>query len=321
MENESSLLSLALPKSVCENGVIKIPAVLSEKYREKLVTAGWLIDHQDGTGASGATGGATPEEVKQHFVHRFLGSASRMCFVCADPKEEQPEIRDAILEQLADGQVFLVDLAAGHGAGTLAVLAFISELRATMSIPKLPLNIHIFALDYSAAALQLFHEMLSQIDDALQANALTVKLTSYPCDLRISGDVDEVLEMMFEDAKAQNTNRFFCCISAVWGVSKEDFEQITASIRHAAARFGNSKRNSIGLWIEPSTKSWHFNIAATVALTFRKIMFSIVKKKDALEIKASATLPVPWQRTFAWQHPINGKEVAGHAQVMSFWSK
>lgn len=226
-----------------------------------------------------------------------------------------------MLEQLADGRLFLIDFAAGHGAGTIAMLALVAELRTNKLIPKLPINIHVHGVDYSNHALLLFQEMLDRLDIWLLSNGINVKLTSHSCDLRIVGEVDEVLELLFDEAESVGANRFFLSVFAVSGVGKDCFEQIAESVRHTAARLANKKRKSTGLWVEPCTKPWYSQLASTIALTFKKIQFQIIKTKEFFQIKTSAHVPPKLHRTFVWFSPTKGKEVEGHAEVFSFWHK
>lgn len=148
-----------------------------------MIDNGWWSNYSPGV--SGAIGGASEEEAREHVVNRFLNSAARMQFVCSDPNDEQAEIRDAVLDQLAEGRLHVIDLAAGSGAGTLAMLSLICELRRTGLIPQLPVNVCVFAVDYSPAALNHFAALLDKLSPWLAGAGIGVELSLCPCDLMV----------------------------------------------------------------------------------------------------------------------------------------
>ncbi len=241
-----------LPSSVWDSGILHLPEPLATAHKEFLVKNGWLADYQPDK--HGSTGGQTTEDARDHFINRFLNSAARMQFVCADPDEDQPEVREMVFGQLGDGQVFLLDLAAGNGAGTLAMLSLLSELRLHKAIPKLPVNVTILGVDFSADALGYYAEMLDKLKPWLSSVGIELSLRTEVCDLAIVGDFSEVLESFFDDAKQQKVKRFLCVISALSGAGKEGVDLIHDSLKMAAAGLSNSKRNSSWLWVEPRLK-------------------------------------------------------------------
>ena len=112
-----------LPTTLWNAEVLHLPVQLSSSHWSFLVKNGWQSNYQPSS--SGGVGGATKAEAEDHVTNRFLNSAARMQFVCTDPKKEHPEVREMVLDQMASGQIFLLDVAAGNGAGTLAILALI----------------------------------------------------------------------------------------------------------------------------------------------------------------------------------------------------
>ncbi len=128
-----------LPQTVWDNGVLYLPEPLAAAHKEFLVSNSLMDDYLPNQ--QGGVGGKTTEDTLEHFINRFLNSAARMQFVCASPDDEQPEVREMVFDQLGDGHIFLLDLAAGNGAGTLAMLSLLCELRFQKAIPKLPVNV------------------------------------------------------------------------------------------------------------------------------------------------------------------------------------
>ena len=142
--------------SLWNDKTLHLPEALVDAHRKQLLANAWMEQYLATSSSSGAVGGASTTEAETHFITRFLNSAVRAQFVCSDPTNSQPDIRDMVLDQLAEGRIFILDLAAGSGAGTLAILSTICELRNTECVPTLPLNVHIFGIDYSSRALALY---------------------------------------------------------------------------------------------------------------------------------------------------------------------
>lgn len=310
-----------VPSSLWESGVLRLPRPLSQAHRDFLIRNGWMAEYQPGRGAG--TGGQSEIDAKEHVVNRFLNSAARMQFVCVDPIDEQPEVRDMVLDQMADGQIHLLDLAAGNGAGTLAMLALLSRLREESLVPKLPLNVSVHAVDYSPHALNYFAELLGDITPWFDAQGIRISLNLAVCDLTLSGEFSEVLEAFFDDAKASGVRRFLCVISALTGVGSEGMETIHDSLKIAAAGLSHTSRTSSWLWVEPHVgKAWPLRFADSVRLILQKVSHKFFRKGDGFEIKTSVPLlPTPPSRTFHWHDPHNDTNAQSHVTVMAFRSE
>lgn len=301
-------------------GVLQLPVFLVNGHRDILIAHGWIGLYSPASEAFESIGGASPGEAKNHFINRFLNSAARVGFVCADPYDVHPNIRATVLDQIGEGSIFILDIAAGHGAGTLAILSLISELRREARVPKLPVNVRIYGVDYSAPALVNYQEMLSAIAPALGEQGIQVDLTSVVSDLRIPGEFSEELDDFFAEAKKENVKRFFCLVSAISGLGKQGMEEIHDSLKMAAARFGSTARSTSWLWIEPRVKAtWIGKFGATIALTLQKIKYRFTKKGDSYEVASDIPhLPNPQPQEFSWLDPYNSKPVTSRVIVVAF---
>ncbi|MCO7557409.1 hypothetical protein [Metapseudomonas otitidis] len=309
-----------LPHSIWKSEVLYLPAPLSTAHKNFLKKQGWLADYNPS--GAGGKGGETSEEAQEHVVNRFLNSAARMQYVCADPSDEQPEVRDMVLDQLGDGQIYLLDLAAGNGAGVLAMLSLLCELRLHGKLPKLPLNVTIFAIDYSPDALNYYAELLGEITPWLAESGISATLNLQVCDLTVSGDFSEAFELFLDCSKRDRVRRFFCVISAITGAKREGVELMHNSLTIAAAGLSHKERNSSWLWVEPHVgKSWPSKLADSVRLTLRKVVHKLRSKGDSYEIETTAPLlDTPKTRNFEWSDPHNGRTAKSHVFVMAFKS-
>lgn len=319
--HSSSFSGKNLPISVWNSNVLYLPAPLAAAHKDFLNTKGWMSSYQPSQ--NGGTGGQSAQEAQDHVINRFLNSAARMQFVCADPHDAQPEVREMVLDQLGDGHIHLLDLAAGNGAGTLAMLSLLCELRAQKAVPKLPLNVSIVGVDYSANALTFYADLLGRISPWFETSGINISLSLAHCDLSVSGEFSEVLESFFDDAKKQDVKRFLCVISALSGAGKEGLEQMHDSLKIAAAGLSSKKRSSSWLWVEPHVgKSWPAKFADSVRLTLKKVRYKFFKKDDSYDIKTDVPLLIkPDTRIFDWHDPHKATTTKSRVFVMAFKSE
>ncbi|MBK8637695.1 MAG: hypothetical protein IPN92_05205 [Chromatiaceae bacterium] len=296
-----------------------LPKPLADAHREYLIDNGWWGQY-DPAGSGGVIGGASDEEACDHVVNRFLNSAARMQYACSDPKDEQADVRDAVLDQLAEGRIHVIDLAAGNGAGTMSMLSLICELRCKGLIPQLPLNVSVSAVDFSPAALNHFIALLDKLSPWLASAGINVELNLCHCDLTVLGDFSETLDGFFTDARARSVSRFLCVISAISGAKKEGVEPIIDSLKHAAAMLSHSRRSSSWLWVEPYIgKSWFTTLADVIRLTLTKIQHKFLSKGESFSLTVDVPmLEDPATRSFNWKDPHNGKAPLSRVIVLAF---
>lgn len=317
-----SLKAKHLPHSIWKDGVLYLPQPLIDAHHKQLIASDWMDQYLTVSSppGSGSIGGASKEEAENHFITRFLNSAARAQYVCSDPTDSQIDIRDMILDQLADGHIFILDLAAGNGAGTLAILGLICELRSESCIPKLPLNIHIYAIDYSAAALSLYQQTLDELYEWFEGTGIAVELECWPSDLMVTGDFSEILERFFDDAKKCYVKRFLCILSAISGLGKDGLEEIHKSLEHAAFCLSHKNRESSWLWIEPNVaNNWLSKFMNAIKFALQKVPYKLFRKKESFELKSDAPLLTDSEsRKFSWQEPHIPKVVNSHVIVAGF---
>ena len=305
-----------LPKTLWNDETLHLPTQLSNSHMGFLIKKGWQANYQPSS--AGGIGGSSHAEAQDHVTNRFLNSAARMQFVCTDPRKEHQEVREMVLEQMASGQIFLLDVASGNGAGTLAILTLISELRQHQIIPKLPLNINIWGLDISPDALNFYTELLDEVSPWLQSCGITAKLDLHVCNLKISGEIDEILDGFFSEAKAHQSRRFLCIISALSGVKKEGLEAMMDSLKLIAARLSHKSRFSSWLWVEPKVeKTWLGGFADAIGQTLQQFV-QFLKPKALTSDISGASITKQAARSFQWIDPHNAHLTKSCVAVMQF---
>lgn len=319
--SRASFTGKDLPTSVWNSKVLYLPSPLAAAHKDFLHHNGWWSNYQPDLG--GGTGGQTTKEAQDHVINRFLNSAARMQFVCADPGDDQPEVREMVLDQLGDGHIYLMDLAAGNGAGTLAMLSLLCELRSQKSIPKLPLNVSIVGVDYSVDALNFYADLLGRITPWFETHGINISLSLAHCDLMVSGEFSEIFESFIDDAKNKGVKRFLCVISALSGVGKEGLEKMHDSLKIAAAGLSHKQRSSSWLWVEPYVaKSWLTKFGDSVQLILKRIKHKFFKKGESYDIQTDVPLLTNLgSRNFDWHDPHKEKTANSHVCVMAFRSE
>jgi hypothetical protein len=307
-----------LPPSLWASDILHLPTNLTTAHRERLVSKGWLSEYAPKS-ATGTVGGSTAAEARLHFINRFLNSAARAQYIGADPRLDRGDIHDAVMEQFADGHISVLDIAAGHGAGMLAILSMICEFRAENFVPRLPLNVHITAIDYSPDALILYQEILEDLQPWLQEQGIQALLNPWISDLRIMADCNAVLDAFFDDAKALGIRRFFCLISAVSGLGKEGLEAIHDSLKIAAARLQNKGPASTLLWIEPlEPKTWITIFAHTIKLILLKASYVFRRSGDSYTVDSAIPVVTDRRSIFEWFDPHLNANARSVVVVMAF---
>lgn len=304
-----------IPRHLWDSETLRLPENLVSAHSNFLRDRSWR-DHYSPQ-SSGGVGGEGGDAAREHVINRFFNSAARMQFVCSDPLDEQPHVRSMLLEQLADGEIELIDLASGNGAGTLTILSLICELRNCRLAPRLPLNIKITGIDYSADALNYYADLLGRINPWLQSQGINVQLELRHCDLTITADFHDVLEELFFDARARNVHRFLCVISALTGVKREGMEALHPSISETAKWLSNKDRNSSVIWVEPKVgKNWFERILESFQLTFQRVSHVFSKKGESFENKTSSPASITLkERKFRFLDPYTEALTHSHAVV------
>lgn len=306
------------PATLWKDEVLLFPTSLENAHQAFLTSKGWSASEDAPT--SGTIGGQSSEEAIQHLVHRFFNSAARMQYVCLDPFHEATEIREMVFDQMAEGSVQVVDLGAGNGAGTLALLALLCELRRAGEIPKLPLNISISAIDFSADALAFYAELLDLVTPELRSTGIEVTITQHLSDLTILGELTDSLESCIELANKSEINRYMCIASALSGVKLDGMGDMAESFRVTAAILGSRKRNSSWLWVEPSApKGWFKSLVDSIALTFKRVKNRILYSRGTLVLETEGELTEDLVvRKFHWRQPKSKKTISSHVVVLGF---
>jgi len=238
-------------ESVWKEKSIYLGESLRRIYLDRIEAAGLVELASDAASAKGEPGGASKEESDKHFAWRFANSAGRSIYALADPEGKLQSVHGAISESFVDGDVVLVDIPSGSGAGALGILACIFEHRKAGAAATLPLNVTIVAGDFSARAGEHFDALFEPLRLVFASQAIFVSLARMHWDaMKIDTSaalIDQVIE------KARSADRVFLLVSNFSAALKdrdlkERFEHFVTQFSSRVKPFPNSL-----LWIEPNT--------------------------------------------------------------------
>ena len=244
-----------IPSTLWAQKTLRVPPVLLAAYREVAQQRGWAMTEGSREQFVGAIGGPEESDARAHFEGRFFTSSIRTQFVMCDPWKKSPELVSLLLERLGEGQLTLLDLAAGHGAGALGMIATLHEARISKALPSWPLDIQVLALDISEASLRLYRDLLNTMAPELRESGMHITLNTRVCDLTMPGIVDQAVDTILVPAGEAPRLRLLAVVSAISGMDETTHQAVSLTLTNLAARL--SHRNAGWLWVEPSAAKRH----------------------------------------------------------------
>lgn len=229
---------------------------------------GIFSGYKDAVASKDNIGGVGEDQSRQHLLGRFLNSAARTQLATLAPDDELSSISDQLLSQLYSGTLYIIDIAAGHGAGVISMINSVWHLRAVLKyFPTDRLDIHIHALDYSEESLSYYSKQLVLLQEDYASFGIKTYFYPHQIDLtdneNIKREISSIRETIGEDP------RFLLVCSAISGVKKIPFRN---SYKHSYEFIIKEfkQKNSLFFWVEPLTKNqWmHDEVSALVETVF-----------------------------------------------------
>lgn len=200
----------------------------------------------------GAKGGQKTSESCSHLLTRFLNSAARTQLAVFPLDGDLPEINEELIAQLSAKNLYVIDIASGHGAGTLSIINSIHYLRTNEEFfPTDPLDIEIHALDYSETSLDYYENLVEILRPEYKKVGITIKLHKHVVDLTSDDNIKHTVEKIKTNI-GKNPQYLLTC-SAISGVKQAIFQKSFArSYSYIVTQFRED--NSLFFWVEPQTK-------------------------------------------------------------------
>ena len=212
-----------VPNKLWKDNILYQSEELVETYRDELISLNMLEYAESFKGNSeGAIGGKDEEETNKHFSERFLTSSARMQFFVLDPKEYFLQISRDLHATFNGGNISILDIPCGTGAGVLSLLFNIKELRDTSKLPRLPLNINILAGDYSPSALNIYTRILERAKGELEKELIYIKYNTQVWNASDIKSTTTLMKMWLKDES--DYEEFYILMSAFSGVGSDNFK-------------------------------------------------------------------------------------------------
>lgn len=249
------------------DSAMKIIDITVESHKEICCKLGIFDKYEDAVHSIENVGGEADGESEMHLLGRYLNSAARAQLAICSVDEELDEINFELLAQLAGGEIYIIDIAAGHGSGVLSIINGICYHRLILKdLPLDLLDVEIHALDISAESLDYYENVLEVVRETYDAAGIKTKLFKHCVNLKNDVELKSYIKNI-KDSIGKNP-RFLLVCSAISGVSKRVFEnEFLQSYEFIAKSF--AEKNSLFFWIEPSTKKcWIDGSWQTIAEEF-----------------------------------------------------
>lgn len=232
---------------------LTLPKRLGDAYRSVLHENGLLPEAIGPRPSPPPVGGLTQEQTDIHFAHAFDGSAARAELVLLNPNGETESAATVLRQFLSGGALCLVDVPCGAGAGSLALLSTIAELRKEQELPRQPLDVRLLWGEISAPALKYALRLLAEIEGDLADQGITVVVETLPWDV-----LDEVsnVELVQKIAQTKATHPqillLVCNFSGF--LERQGKWKAAAPGLKMLLQFCSGDMNA-GVWLEPDQKA------------------------------------------------------------------
>lgn len=241
-----------IPKSLWHREMLHLPRDLDEVYRQRLESLNLIsVSKSFSGGGQGGHGGKSQDDTHHHFACLFTNSASRVLCVLVNPTGVFEEVSHDLIMTLSSHRIALLDIPCGSGAGGIALLTTMKELRVAGVVPSTPLSVDIFAADFSTSAIDLYESQIALLRPRLATFGISVRIQRRPWDALVLQQTSDLIE----DYLAHEANEYLVLMANFSGDGKPNFSIFKSSFDYIFARLSNRRVKDVRLlWIEPMSK-------------------------------------------------------------------
>lgn len=235
------------------NDSIRMGEDLRAAYLARLGSEGLHALAAEAYKAKGEPGGASAEETDKHFAWRFSNSAGRSIYACIDPLAKLGNLSEVLCGSLLDGEITIVDVPCGGGAGALGLISAIYEQRKAALLPTLPINVTLIAGDYSPRAREHLRAMVESLKGQLDAQGIQLNIEDHHWDASDARSCAAFTDVVIE--KASSSDRVMLMVSN-FSSALEDAE-LNKHFEFFLSQFASriDVFPNLLCWVEPNTKS------------------------------------------------------------------
>jgi hypothetical protein len=271
-------------------------------YEKVLVDLDLFDECLEETGG-GIYGGKGNRKTNEHFAKRCSNSCSRTAYILKSGDPRVDKISSSTISTLTSDTVAIVDLAAGTGGGMYGVLSSIEELRTMRNIPCLPLNLHIFAADYSQESLDIYEKMFEELQPNLKKVGIDAVLCKFLWD---ASDVTQSVALCDCVKKNDKIKECLIIVSALSGIKKNKLDDLKRSFSHILESFSGYCCTS--MWIEPGGDSGlsFLKKAKKMIYCFCEWLMPSSKDNEVVVVE------------YKWFHKLQKKELSGSLSMFKY---
>lgn len=243
-------------------GKLRLPLRLEQAYRQALDDLGLTlmasnINDRD-VGPVGEQGEAGARE---HFAKCYSGSCGRVQLFALDPHQTFKTTRQALATLFSAGTVRLLDIPLGAGAGAIAMISVVAQLRAEEQpvFPKLDLDVQVVGGDNNPHQIALAERLFENLQPWWLENGINATLESMEWDVLNDESTSDLLDKWDEGLLASVVPAVvganfsgFLGAPVESGSQKRWIDEAESCLRQAFSVA--SKRRATTFWIEPTTK-------------------------------------------------------------------
>jgi hypothetical protein len=237
----------ALPASLWRDGMYHVAPHLQDAYVEQLKKRGLWDLAKSNTKQKRIYGGESLEETHDHFALRFSASVIRVQNVLLDANSNFGTIPFEICQIFSSHSVSVLDVPCGTGAGGLALLSVIHELRKAGIIPRLPLNISMRGGDFSPHALEIYRDQVARLTPEYASSGMNINIELTDWNAMDLASTTNLYDLWEKESLASQERVMLAANFS--GDGKSMNRELDESMGHLCVRA--AKVRTTLLWIEP----------------------------------------------------------------------
>lgn len=288
-----------IPQSLWYAGCLLLPAGLAQAYKHVVVDCG-LQDVADLTDTGdGPVGGLAKEDADKHFASRFGASVARVQLAVLDPKDELKNAADFFAAGFAGNKLAILDLPFGAGAGSLALLSILADLRRERVVPREPLDVLVMGGDISSHSLAYATQLFAAMRVEWEQQGIFVEARTITWDVTCPQSTTGLIDWWVRNGHAHSIKRLlFANFSGF--LQQKKFRAAEPQLQNLF-RFANVE-NAEAVWIEPQTNE---AVGATSGLLPRIAKMCVDKLKGAFAARRTHPDGADYARSNAiYRHPL-----------------
>lgn len=241
----------SLPSELWKDEMLHIPSALVEAYRKELENNNLLALAKSIEINRSPIGGAGRIETLEHFATRYGVSICRVESVVIDPQNAFASLPDDLLATFSDGTISILDVPCGTGAAGTGILSTLAVLRKAHVIAKLPINVKIMAGDCSQSGLDIYKQLLLELNPHFESVGIKVEFNGCLWDAKQPNSTANLIDIWLRNSGTDD--ELLVIIANFSGEAGRNFKEFERSFQHIHERL-HSRTSSV-IWIEPLMKT------------------------------------------------------------------